>query len=54
MREERKINDTIDHEGKMRGAFSMNHSTERALPAMSLNSAPGSRERISVAEVQLV
>ena len=30
-------------------AFSTSHSTQRALPAMSLNSAPGSGERMSVA-----
>lgn len=34
---------------KTRGAFSTSHSMQSALPAMSLNSAPGSRERISVA-----
>ena len=34
---------------KSRCAFSMSHSMQRALPAMSLNSAPGSGERISVA-----
>jgi hypothetical protein len=35
--------------GKIVGAFSTSHSMVRALPAMSLNSAPGFRERIKVA-----
>jgi len=33
------------------GAFSTSHSMVSALPAMSANSAPGTRERISVAAV---
>ena len=34
---------------KMRGAFSRRNSTHSALPAISLNSAPGSGERMRVA-----
>lgn len=33
----------------MSGAYSTMHSTDKALPAISLNSAPGSRDLISVA-----
>lgn len=33
------------------GAFSTSHSIRRALPAMSLNSAPGAGERIKVAAI---
>src|SRR5258707_15657298 len=35
---------------KTTGAFSTSHSIKRALPAISLNSAPGSLDRINVAE----
>jgi hypothetical protein len=47
------INDQIDvgNGGKIVGAFSTSHSMVSALPAMSLNSAAGLRERISVAAV---
>jgi hypothetical protein len=37
--------------GKIETAFSTSHSTIRALPAISLNSAPGSLDHISVAEI---
>jgi hypothetical protein len=39
----------VDIGGKIVGAFSTSHSMVSALPAMSLNSAPGLRERINVA-----
>jgi hypothetical protein len=35
----------------MNGAFSTSHSIKRALPAMSLNSAPGAGDRIKVAVI---
>ena len=35
----------------MNGAFSTNHSIKRALPAMSLNSAPGAGDHIKVAVI---
>lgn len=38
----------------MVGACSTIHSTERALPAMSLNSLVGSRDRMSVADRRFV
>ena len=41
--------DDIGNGGKIVGAFSTSHSIVSALPAMSLNSAAGLRERISVA-----
>ena len=41
----------VDSGGKIVGAFSTSHSMVSALPAMSANSAPGTRERISVAAV---
>jgi hypothetical protein len=47
-----EINDQcndVDIGGKIVGAFSTSHSMVSALPAMSLNSAAGLRERISVA-----
>jgi len=47
-----EINDQCDdvgNGGKIVGAFSTSHSMVSALPAMSLNSAAGLRERISVA-----
>ena len=36
---------------KICGALSTSHSTERALPAISLNSAPGSLDLIRVANI---
>lgn len=47
-----EINDQCDgvgNGGKIVGAFSTSHSMVSALPAISLNSAAGLRERISVA-----
>lgn len=35
----------------MNGAFSTSHSIKRALPAMSLNSAPGAGDHIKVAVI---
>ncbi len=39
----------VESGGNIVGAFSTSHSMVSALPAMSLNSAPGLRERIRVA-----
>jgi hypothetical protein len=41
--------DDVGNGGKIVGAFSTSHPMVSALPAMSLNSAAGLRERISVA-----
>jgi hypothetical protein len=41
----------VDKGGKIFGAFSTSHSMVSALPAISANSAPGLRGRISVAAV---